>query len=304
MLSLRDVRKRFGTVEAVAGISFDVPSGSAFGLLGPNGAGKTTTISMIVGCLDPDAGSLTLDGAPIGLHNYDTKRRVGFVPQELAIYDDLDALDNLRFFGALCNVTGAELQKASDRVLEIVGLTDRAKDPARTYSGGMKRRLNLAAALLHKPSLLVLDEPTVGVDPQSRNAIFESLEAIRIEGTTLLYTTHYMEEVERLCDHVAVMDHGKVIACDTLNAISKLVPTDQIVVIELEEGSQGLLGNPPVPFKRDGDRLEADLQDLNRDLPALLTWLQSQGIRYSGVRSQEASLESVFLHLTGRTLRD
>ncbi len=304
MLSLRDVRKSFGALEAVAGVSFEVPKGSCFGLLGPNGAGKTTTISMIVGCLDPDSGEVALNGQKVWLRGYAAKRNIGFVPQEMAIYEDLNAYDNLRFFGALCDVTGSSLKTATERVLEIVGLTDRARDPSRTYSGGMKRRLNMAVALLHNPCLLVLDEPTVGVDPQSRNSIFETLEALRSEGTTILYTTHYMEEVERLCDHVAVMDHGKVIACDSIAAISKLLPTDHLVLVELEEGSPPLSADPPVKLSRDGDRLEAEMSDLNRDLPKLIGWLQSQGIRFVGVRSQEASLEAVFLHLTGRNLRD
>jgi len=298
------VRKRFGTIQAVDGVSFEVPKGSCFGLLGPNGAGKTTTISMIVGCLDPDSGEITLNGQKVGLRGFAAKRQTGFVPQEIAVYEDLSALDNLRFFGALEGVTGAELALAVSRVLEIVGLKERAADPVNTYSGGMKRRLNMAVAMLHSPSLLVLDEPTVGVDPQSRNAIFESLERLRAEGTTILYTTHYMEEVERLCDHVAVIDHGKVIACDQIASLSRLMPSDHIVVIDLLEGAAPLPEGSPVPLKRDGDRVEFELEDLNRDLPGVLQWLASHGVLYGGLRTQEASLEAVFLHLTGRSLRD
>lgn len=304
MLELRDVRKRFGAIQAVDGVSFEVPKGSCFGLLGPNGAGKTTTISMIVGCLDPDSGEISLNGERVSLRGFAAKRQIGYVPQEIAVYDDLNALDNLRFFGALAGVMGADLEPASKRVLEIVGLQERAGDRVSTYSGGMKRRLNMAVALLHSPSLLVLDEPTVGVDPQSRNAIFDSLERLRAEGTTILYTTHYMEEVERLCDHVAVIDHGQLIACDHIAQVSRLIPSDHVVVINLLEDSAPLLEQSPVPHKRDGDRIEFELEDLNRDLPAVLEWLASHGVLYSGLRTQEASLEAVFLHLTGRSLRD
>ena len=247
MLTVTHLRKSFGTVLAVNDVSFSVQSGQILGLLGPNGAGKTTTVSMVAGLLTPDRGDVLIAGQRLAGDTDPSKRRIGLVPQDLALYDELSARDNLRFFGALYSLTGRALDTAIARVLTLVGLADRARDAVKTFSGGMKRRLNLAAGLLHNPDILLLDEPTVGVDPQSRNAIFDNLEVLKAEGKALLYTTHYMEEAERLADRIVVIDHGKVIANDTLAG------------------------------------------------------LQTQAGVAAGGR---ASLESVFLTLTGRSLRD
>jgi ABC-2 type transport system ATP-binding protein len=225
MLTVTHLRKSFGTVLAVNDVSFSLASGQILGLLGPNGAGKTTTVSMVAGLLTPDRGDVLVAGQRLAGDTDPSKRRIGLVPQDLALYDELSARDNLRFFGALYSLTGRALDTAIDRVLRLVGLADRARDAVKTFSGGMKRRLNLAAGLLHDPDILLLDEPTVGVDPQSRNAIFDNLEVLKAEGKALLYTTHYMEEVERLADRIVIVDHGSVVADDTLAGLQSRVAT-------------------------------------------------------------------------------
>ncbi len=223
MLTIRNLRKSFGSLVAVDDVSFSLDRGKLVGLLGPNGAGKTTTVSMIAGLLTPDRGEILVGGQRLSGDTDPAKRRIGLVPQDLALYDELTARDNLRFFGALYDLAGGSLRDAMDGALELVELADRAGDRVKTFSGGMKRRLNLAAGLLHDPEILLLDEPTVGVDPQSRNAIFEKLEVLKGRGKALLYTTHYMEEAERLADRIVVMDHGKVIADDTLAGLQAQV---------------------------------------------------------------------------------
>jgi ABC-2 type transport system ATP-binding protein len=225
MLDIKNLRKSFGPLIAVDGVSFSVAGGQLVGLLGPNGAGKTTTVSMIAGLVTPEKGEVLVGGARLSGDTDPKKCKIGLVPQDLALYDELTARANLRFFGALYSLSGAALARAIATTLELVGLADRVDDKVATYSGGMKRRLNLAAGLLHDPDILLLDEPTVGVDPQSRNAIFENLELLKSRGKALLYTTHYMEEVERLADRIVVMDHGKVIADDTLDGLQSRVAT-------------------------------------------------------------------------------
>ena len=224
MLDVQNLRKAFGDLVAVDDVSFGLEGGRLLGLLGPNGAGKTTTVSMIAGLVMPDRGSVRIDGRSLSGDADPLKRRIGLVPQDLALYDELSARDNLRFFGSLFGLAGAPLDKAITSAVELVGLADRLGDRVGVYSGGMKRRLNLAAGLLHDPDILLLDEPTVGVDPQSRNAIFENLEELKRRGKALLYTTHYMEEAERLADRIVVIDHGRVIADDTLAGLGVRVP--------------------------------------------------------------------------------
>ena len=223
MLDIKNLRKSFGPLLAVDDVSFSLAKGQLVGLLGPNGAGKTTTVSMIAGLVTPDRGEVLIAGHRLAGDTDPAKRRIGLVPQDLALYDELTARDNLRFFGALYSLTGRALDDAIAKALELVELADRARDRVKTFSGGMKRRLNLAAGLLHDPDILLLDEPTVGVDPQSRNAIFDNLETLKGRGKGLIYTTHYMEEVERLADRIVVMDHGKVIAEDTLAGLQSRV---------------------------------------------------------------------------------
>jgi len=223
ILEVRHLKKSFGPIVAVDDVSLTLEQGMLLGVLGPNGAGKTTTVSMITGLVTPDGGDVFVGGQKLAGDTDPVKRRIGLVPQDLALYEELSARDNLRFFGALYSLSGRALETAIASALGLVGLTDRAKDTVKTFSGGMKRRLNLAAGLLHDPDILLLDEPTVGVDPQSRNAIFDNLEALKRRGKALLYTTHYMEEVERLADAIVIIDHGKVIANDTLAALQERV---------------------------------------------------------------------------------
>jgi linearmycin/streptolysin S transport system ATP-binding protein len=223
MLEARHLAKSFGALVAVEDVSLSLAPGEILALLGPNGAGKTTTVSMIAGLLTPGHGEVLVCGRRLDGDTDPAKRQIGLVPQELALYDELTALDNLRFFGALFDLRGSALEGAIGSALELVGLADRARSRVKDFSGGMKRRLNLAAGLLHDPDVLLLDEPTVGVDPQSRNAIFENLEALKRRGKALLYTTHYMEEAERLADRIVVVDHGRVIAEDTLAGLLALV---------------------------------------------------------------------------------
>ena len=216
VLTVTNLRKTFGKLVAVDDVSFGIEGGQLVGLLGPNGAGKTTTVSMIAGLVTPDRGDVLVAGRKVSGDADPLKRRIGLVPQDLALYEELSARDNLRFFGALYHLRGGELNAAIAAVADLVGLADRLNDRVKDFSGGMKRRLNLAAGILHDPDILLLDEPTVGVDPQSRNAIFENLEVLKKRGKALLYTTHYMEEAERLADRIVVIDHGRVIADDTL----------------------------------------------------------------------------------------
>jgi ABC-2 type transport system ATP-binding protein len=219
ILDVKQLRKTYGAIVAVDDVSFTLESGRLVGLLGPNGAGKTTTVSMVSGLVTPERGEVLVAGTRLRGDTDAAKRRIGLVPQDLALYDELTARDNLRFFGALFGLSGGALTRAIASALELVGLADRERDPVKTFSGGMKRRLNLAAGILHDPDILLLDEPTVGVDPQSRNAIFDNLEALKRRGKALLYTTHYMEEAERLADRIVVIDHGRVIAEDTLDGL-------------------------------------------------------------------------------------
>jgi ABC-2 type transport system ATP-binding protein len=225
LLEVRSLHKGFGSVAAVNDVSFTVEAGRLVGLLGPNGAGKTTTVSMIAGLMAPDRGEVLVGGRRLAGDTDPAKRRIGLVPQDLALYDELSARANLRFFGALYGLSGAALDRAIAAATALVELSDRLGDAVKTFSGGMKRRLNLAAGLLHDPDILLLDEPTVGVDPQSRNAIFDNLEALKRRGKALLYTTHYMEEAERLADRIVVIDHGRVIADDTLVGLQSQVAT-------------------------------------------------------------------------------
>ena len=224
MLEADNLAKAFGRVVAVDGVSLRLAPGQLLGLLGPNGAGKTTTVSILAGLVSPDRGEVRIDGHRLAGDADPVKRRIGLVPQEVALYEELTAGDNLRFFGGLYGLRGAVLERRIATVLDLVGLADRARDRVIGYSGGMKRRLNLAAGLLHDPDFLLLDEPTVGVDPQSRNAIFQNLEALKGRGKAILYTTHYMEEAERLSDRIVVMDHGQVIAEDTLAGLRREHP--------------------------------------------------------------------------------
>ena len=310
VLEVSGLAKSYGALRAVDGISFAVRRGECAGLLGPNGAGKTTAISMIVGHVTPDAGAVQIEGSPLTGDCDERKRRLGLAPQDLALYEDLSATENLRFFGALYGLRGPELSQRIDAVLGIAGLRDRAKDRAGRYSGGMKRRLNLAAALLHDPHILLLDEPTVGVDPQSRNAIFEAIELLRADGKTILYTTHYMEEVERLCHRAIIMDHGQVIADDTVANLKARGLSGRRLILETDAALPAaaldeLTRLPGVQsLKADGMRLEVETGAFMEAAPALLERLRSLEIGVRHMETESPSLENVFLSLTGRNIRD
>src|SRR5215831_14152410 len=234
MLEVEGLTKAFGELKAVNCVSFRANCGEILGLLGPNGAGKTTTVSLVAGLLRPDSGEVLIEGKRVQNDTDPVKHKIGLVPQNLALYDKLSARDNLTFFAALYGLAGIKANEAINKALSLVELSDRAGDKVDSFIGGMKRRLNLAAALLHDPQILLLDEPTVGVDPQSRNAIFENLETLKQRGKTLVYTTHYMEEAERLCDRIVIMDHGKVIADGTVPELHKLLPATNVITIELD----------------------------------------------------------------------
>jgi ABC-2 type transport system ATP-binding protein len=307
MLQASNLYKSFASRQVVTDISFSAAPGEIVGLLGPNGAGKTTTVSMLCGLIAPDRGSVTIAGVAIDGDASAVKRRIGLVPQDLALYDDLPALANLHLFGALYGVSGPRLRERCNQALELVGLGDRARDKPATFSGGMKRRLNMACALVHDPEVLLLDEPTVGVDPQSRNAIFDNLETLKARGKTLVYTTHYMEEAERLCDRIVIIDHGKVVASGTLQELYRMLPAAESLEIEVANGVdlEALMREPGVKQAQQiNGKLTVGIDDLSTAAAPVLAWLAARGHTVHHVTSGHATLENVFLALTGRQLRD
>jgi ABC-2 type transport system ATP-binding protein len=309
VLEAESLVKAYGSLVAIAGVSLRAAAGEIIGLLGPNGAGKTTTVSIIAGLLRPDSGRVVVGGRELRGDTDPAKRLIGLVPQDLALYEELSARDNLSLFASLYGVTGAEAKPRIGEALSLVGLSERAASRVTTFSGGMKRRLNIAAALLHDPQLLLLDEPTVGVDPQSRSAIFDTLETLRDQGKTLLYTTHYMEEAERLCGRLVIIDHGRVVADDTLEGLHNLLPAANLLVVEFAGGCEAfplaeLQLLPPVrTVEASGKSLRIGLREV-ADAPGVLQWIVDRGYPFQHVSTERASLESVFLTLTGRSLRD
>ncbi len=310
ILSAKGLVRRYGDRVAVAGFDLTVHRGEAVGLLGPNGAGKTTTLSMLAGLVQPDEGEVLIDGLAFVGEDDPRKQRVGLVPQDLALYGEISAAENLAFFGSLQGLSGSLLKHRCSEALDMVGLTSRSGDRVKTFSGGMKRRLNLAAALVHDPDLLLLDEPTVGVDPQSRNAIFDNIEALRRAGKTLIYTTHYMEEVERLCDRVVIMDHGKVIADDTLAGLSQRAVTAGRMAMELADVRDGAWlqtlqsVSGVVTAALVDNTLSLEVLEVDRGAAAVLACLRDHGVRVTAFSTHQPRLEDVFLQLTGRSLRD
>jgi ABC-2 type transport system ATP-binding protein len=310
-LQVSDLVKTYGARPAVAGVSFSISSGECFGLLGPNGAGKTTTILSICGLIKPDSGQVQVGEGRRDPGAARTRRDIGYVPQEIALYEDLSGRENLRFFGRLYGLTSKHLKDRIEATLAFVDLTSRADQKVGAYSGGMKRRLNIAAALLHEPGLLVLDEPTVGIDPQSRNSILENLAALRSSGTAVLYTSHYMEEVERLCDRIAIMDDGKILAEGTRGSLLELLGerVDQVRLAtlgapeaKLVQSLRRLKGVSSVGTTSDG--LELTARDVTQTLPRVLAAVARHETAVTGLTVGQADLESVFLHLTGKGLRD
>lgn len=301
--------KSYGDIVAVSDVGFFIEAGEAYGLLGPNGAGKTTAISILVGLLQPDAGSVRVCGHDLATDALKAKARIGYVPQEIALYPDLTGRENLRFFGRLYGLRKKELAKRIDEVLDFVGLSDRADGKIDTYSGGMKRRINIGAALLHRPEVLILDEPTVGVDPQSRKAILDGVERLVAEGMSLLYTSHYMEEVERVCRRIGIIDHGKVIAEGTSKElVSTLGSADRVELVldgDLDTAAGRLREVEGVTesIRTGGSSIQLIVQDGSHLLPALLAALQGIAV-VTAVEVVKPDLEAAFLHLTGNKLRD
>ncbi len=312
LLAVDNLVKKYGDLTAVDLLSFDVEPGEAFGLLGPNGAGKSTTMMMICGLLAPDFGEVRLEGRRLDRTRPESRQRMGVVPQDLAIYPDLTARENLMFFGSLYHLSGSKLRQKVDEVLEQVGLTARADDFTETFSGGMKRRLNFAAAVMHDPVLLILDEPTVGVDPQSRAHLIECIRSLQQSGTAIIYASHYMEEVQVVCTRAAIIDHGKLLACDTIPQLLKTIPFEVELRLGQSRVPEGMSLGTSARIEMDGDEavVRFSTQDescelaLNRDVTSILTTLEQHSISVRSIRTNEPNLERLFLKLTGHRLRD
>jgi ABC-2 type transport system ATP-binding protein len=276
-------------------------------LLGPNGAGKTTLLSILSCLLDPDSGRATLSDKPLNTRDREVRREIGLVPQELAIYNELSARENLLFFGELYGVHRPELQRRVEATLEAVGLAERATDRVATFSGGMKRRLNFGAALIHRPRLLLLDEPTTGVDPQSRNHIFEEIRRLHHAGMTIIYTSHYMEEVQALCSRIGIIDHGKLIACDALDGflrhLTGLIRIRLARPVPEFQARLAKFGGMKIT-ERDGAGFDLEAANVKSALPQLMSLMADLRVDLSSLEIEEPNLERVFLHLTGRALRD
>jgi ABC-2 type transport system ATP-binding protein len=296
MILVANLRKNFGALVAVDGVSFEIAGGETFGLLGPNGAGKTTTINMLSGLLSPDGGEIHINGAADPTLP-SVRRNLGITPQSLALYEDLTGRENLEFYGRLYGLRSGRLGERVNWALDFTGLSERRNDRVGVYSGGMKRRLNLAVSLLHDPPVLLMDEPTVGVDPQSRNLIFDNIEGLKREGRTILYTTHYMEEAQRLCDRVAIMDRGRILALDTVPGLIAAHGGTSLVDAEL-----GRLPDDPstLPWQLDGKRLHVVTQEPLEVVGRMATF----GLNITALKIDRPDLEDVFLNLTGRRLRD
>jgi len=308
ILIAQDLHKSYGDNHAVDGVSLQVARGEVFGLLGPNGAGKTTAISMLTGLFPPDKGSITVDGLDLVKQTNAAKAKMGLVPQDLALYPTLSARQNLNFWGRIYGLKGKQLSTRVNEVLKMVDLTEKADKAIDTYSGGMKRRINIGAGLLHKPDILFLDEPTVGVDPQSRNAIFDYVEGLNRAGMTVIYTTHYMEEAERLCHRVAIVDLGKIIALDTPAALIRSLGGG-ILLVGLAEGqaqsiAQEVAQLPAVKAVTPSDgQLKIEANRVQEALMGVLDATNRLDARVTSLEILEPNLESVFLHLTGKKLR-
>ena len=307
MLEVKKLVKRYGSKLAVSDVSFRVEKGEIYGLLGPNGAGKSSTINIITGLIKKDSGQVTIGGLDLDRELTKAKYLLGIVPQDLAIYNDLTALQNVKFFGALYGLTGGTLQKQALETLEFVGLKDKARDKVKTFSGGMKRRLNIACGLVHRPQLLILDEPTVGIDPQSRNHIMEAILQLNREGMTILYTTHYMEEAEQLCSRIAIMDAGQIVAQGNLQELRSLIEENWYIAVKVK-------GTPPVDelskvagvekIDLNGNALRFTCRGKHSQLRDILEVLSREHTKILDLSIDEPNLEDVFLTLTGKRLRD
>ncbi|OME83014.1 export ABC transporter ATP-binding protein [Paenibacillus sp. FSL A5-0031] len=311
LVTFREVVKKYDTTITVNHLSFNIDQGEIFGLLGPNGAGKSTTIHMLAGLLKPSGGDILVEGFSIRKHPLEVKKRIGLVPQELAIYETLTARENVTFFAKLYGLRGSLLRDRVDEALQFVGLLDKAKDKPSTFSGGMKRRLNIACAIMHRPKLIIMDEPTVGIDPQSRNHILESVRELNKLGSTVIYTSHYMEEVEAICTRIGILDKGKLIACGTKDELKRQVGQEEKLIFEIDKKSAPamteMVEHPGVLQLAERDNsltLEVTVKESLSILQDLLFILQKHGINIRKLTREEPNLESLFLQMTGRTLRD
>ncbi len=311
ILEVRNLVKKFGDFTAVNGISFDIQEGEIFSLLGPNGAGKTTTISMLSTLFIPTGGDALICGHSITHEPMQVKRAIGVVPQEIALYEDLSALENLRFWGQMYGLSGKSLNVRIDEVLEQIGLKDKAKQRIKTYSGGMKRRVNIGVGLLHRPRLLFMDEPTVGIDPQSRRAILDSVKELNRQGMTVLYTTHYMEEAEELSHRVGIIDHGELIALGTQSELTRQVGETDTLILHIGENEDAELLSTQLSGVNGVLKAEPTDHEITIVTPSaeeliapLVSRTDQLGIKIRSIDIREPNLEAVFLHLTGRALRD
>ncbi|MBI5933375.1 MAG: ATP-binding cassette domain-containing protein [Chloroflexi bacterium] len=311
MLEVKELKKNYGDFAAVKGVTFDIQEGEIFSLLGPNGAGKTTTISMLSTLYAPTAGDATITGHSVTRDPMAVRGVIGVVPQDIALYEDLTARENLLFWGQMYGLSGKALASRVDEVLEQIGLTDKAKNRVKTYSGGMKRRVNIGVGLLHKPRVLFMDEPTVGIDPQSRRAILDTVKDLNKKGMTVLYTTHYMEEAQELSDRVGIIDHGELIALGTQQELTRQVGQTETLILHLGENDD------PEALAKSLDGVKDVLEAIATDhevsviaheaedvLAAVVTKANERGIKIHSIDIREPNLEAVFLHLTGRALRD
>jgi ABC-2 type transport system ATP-binding protein len=309
MIKVRSVSKSYGNIEAVKNVSFNIEKGEIFGILGPNGAGKSTIVNILNTLVKPDKGDVIIDGVDIKEGGDTIKLIMGVVPQEIALYEELSAYENLMFWGGLYDIPKQELTKNVNRTLEIVDLVNRKDDRVKTFSGGMKRRINIACSLLHNPKILVLDEPTVGVDPQNRNHIFEVIEKLNNEGMTIIYTTHYMEEAERFCDTIAIIDVGSIIALGTLKELREISDAKDLLTIKLaawdNETISGITSaNPLIRFDSASNTLESECENISNEISIIINLIQNSGGVIERIYTRGTNLESIFLKLTGKKLRD
>ena len=310
MIEIKDVTKSYGRQKVLQNVSFEIMEGELFGLLGPNGAGKSTLIDILTGIQSMDSGEIFINGKSIKTDKVEIRKQLGLVPQDIALLEELNAVDNLEYFGGLYGLAGAELKNQIEKLLEVAGLTDKKKEKVKNYSGGMKRRLNIAVAMLHNPSILILDEPTVGVDAQSRQHIFDYIQSLAEQGTTILYTSHYMEEIETLCKRVFILDLGEEVAYGTKEEVKKLVGHTQTVALKLDRvpaGFDEVLKNSEngIQFVTvDGQDVELTIDQTIFSMMKLIEQVEQAQLVIKSVNVKETTLEEAFLQLTGKTLRD
>jgi len=308
LIEIKDLSKSFGQVRALDRVNLSIRKGEFYSLLGPNGAGKTTLVNILGTVLKADGGQVRIDGHDLDSEPHLCKRTIGVVPQEIALYDDLSAWENLLFWGGLYRLGKKELRQRAKELLALTGLEERGHEKVSTYSGGMKRRINIACALLHAPEIIFMDEPTPGIDPQSRNLIHEFIMQLHREGKTILYTTHYMEEAEKLSERIGIIDHGKIIAEGSLDDLRKSQEARETIVVRFSDvtklSKELLAGATPLPFEIEGDRVLFMTTGADGDLPQVIGLCRRLDLDIMNIEMHRINLETLFLNLTGRRLRD